>query len=135
MFALVGQLTEALILLVAPGAAARAWMRTCTVARSASTEGLSEPLASSATCRARRLEASRCVDRARPGDLVDRVAGRAFPADGLLVAGERMQVDESALTGEAFPVPQAAARAACRRRIGAERQSTASTGASPARGC
>ena len=31
-------------------------------------------------------------------------AGEAFPADGLVVAGERMQTDESALTGEAFPV-------------------------------
>ncbi len=39
-----------------------------------------------------------------PGDLVRVRAGDAFPADGLLVEGEELQVDESALTGESYPV-------------------------------
>ena len=39
-----------------------------------------------------------------PGDLVVIGAGDALPADGLFVRGERVQVDESTLTGEAFPV-------------------------------
>ncbi|MBL9033137.1 MAG: cation-transporting P-type ATPase [Rhodospirillaceae bacterium] len=38
------------------------------------------------------------------GDLVLLESGDALPADGLIVAGENMQVDESALTGESFPV-------------------------------
>ncbi|MGW8247630.1 MAG: cation-translocating P-type ATPase [Acidiferrobacterales bacterium] len=38
------------------------------------------------------------------GDLVLLASGQAFPADGLIVGGETIQVDESALTGEAYPV-------------------------------
>jgi P-type Ca2+ transporter type 2C len=39
-----------------------------------------------------------------PGDLVLVSAPDPFPADGLIVAGDGLQVDESVLTGEAFPV-------------------------------
>lgn len=39
-----------------------------------------------------------------PGDLVVVSASKPFPADGIIVAGKNVQVDESALTGEAFPV-------------------------------
>jgi Ca2+-transporting ATPase len=39
-----------------------------------------------------------------PGDLVVVASGMPFPADGIIVAGKNIQVDESALTGEAFPV-------------------------------
>jgi P-type Ca2+ transporter type 2C len=38
------------------------------------------------------------------GDLAVVGAGESFPADGLVVEGASLQVDESALTGEAFPV-------------------------------
>lgn len=39
-----------------------------------------------------------------PGDLVVLHAGDSLPADGLFVSGGNIQVDESALTGEAWPV-------------------------------
>jgi Ca2+-transporting ATPase len=39
-----------------------------------------------------------------PGDLVDVRSGESFPADGLVIGGENIQVDESALTGESLPV-------------------------------
>lgn len=39
-----------------------------------------------------------------PGDLVVVPTGTSFPADGIIIAGKELQVDESALTGESFPV-------------------------------
>lgn len=42
-----------------------------------------------------------------PGDLVCVAAGHAFPADGLIVEGDGLQVDESTLTGESMPVRKA----------------------------
>jgi Ca2+-transporting ATPase len=41
-----------------------------------------------------------------PGDLVEVGSGEAFPADGLILAAENMQVDESVLSGESLPVPK-----------------------------
>jgi len=42
-----------------------------------------------------------------PGDLIVVPEGSTIPADGLVVAGEGLQADESALTGEAMPVRKA----------------------------
>ena len=103
IFAFVGQLAEAVILVAAlvPLLGMDAYLHRRT---HASTAGLSSRLASSATVErdgTRRIVAS---TELVPGDLVIVSAGEAFPADGLVVAGERMQTDESALTGEAFPV-------------------------------
>lgn len=39
-----------------------------------------------------------------PGDLALVSAGESFPADGVILKGENIQVDESALTGESLPV-------------------------------
>jgi Ca2+-transporting ATPase len=39
-----------------------------------------------------------------PGDLTDVAAGELIPADGLLVAGDNIQIDESILSGESLPV-------------------------------
>src|SRR5690606_19628038 len=39
-----------------------------------------------------------------PGDLVAVGPGEPVPADGLLVVGTGVQVDESSLTGESYPV-------------------------------
>lgn len=39
-----------------------------------------------------------------PGDLVFVESGHPFPADGIIVAGNEIKVDESMLTGESFPV-------------------------------
>ena len=72
----------------------------------ASTEGLSSRLAARATVlrdvSVTQVPASEVVC----GDLVIVSAGEAFAADGIIVAGREMQVDESALTGEAYPVPK-----------------------------
>jgi Ca2+-transporting ATPase len=70
----------------------------------ASTRGLVSRLA----VRARVLRDGVVVERpAReivPGDLVEVESGEPFPADGLIVAGENIQVDESVLSGESLPV-------------------------------
>jgi Ca2+-transporting ATPase len=39
-----------------------------------------------------------------PGDLARVGSGQAFPADGLVMSAAEAQVDESSLTGEAYPV-------------------------------
>lgn len=70
----------------------------------ASTEGLSSRLA----VQAKVVRGDEAVEIAAtelvPGDLVLLSAGQNVPADGILISGESIQVDESALTGEAFPV-------------------------------
>ncbi|HYW91544.1 MAG TPA: cation-transporting P-type ATPase [Gammaproteobacteria bacterium] len=95
--------TEALVLGLAtiPFAGMDAWLHRRT---RASTAGLASRLAAGA--RARRGGAVIRIAAAElvPGDLVEVAAGEPFPADGLLVAGEDLQAEESTLTGEAFPV-------------------------------
>ena len=46
-----------------------------------------------------------------PGDLVLVGEGERLPADGLLIAGDALTVDESALTGESVPVSKRPAAA------------------------
>jgi Ca2+-transporting ATPase len=48
------------------------------------------------------------VDQIVPEDLVRVTAGTTFPADGIIIDGKDIQVDESALTGEAMPVSKRA---------------------------
>ena len=103
IFAFVGEWTEAVVLLAAlvPFLGMDAYLNRRT---QASTEGLSARLATQATVErdgCRQLIAS--IELV-PGDLVVLAAGDALPADGLFVRGERVQADESSLTGEAFPV-------------------------------
>ena len=70
----------------------------------ASTAGLSSRLAVCATVvrdgSIREIPAVELV----PGDLALINPGEPFPANGILVAAHRLQVDESALSGEAYPV-------------------------------
>jgi len=70
----------------------------------ASTENLSSQLAAQAKV----VRDNQIVDIVAtelvPGDLVLLSAGQNVPADGILISGEPIQVDESILTGEAFPV-------------------------------
>ncbi len=69
----------------------------------ASTAGLAARLASEATVvrsgQRRRIAAAELV----PGDLVIVPQGAYVPADGVVLAGDALQVDESALTGESLP--------------------------------
>jgi Ca2+-transporting ATPase len=103
LFTGLGQLTEAAILALAlvPLLGMDAYLHRRT---QASTQGLVSRLA--ATARVWRA-GDRVILPARevvPGDLVEVASGEGFPADGLIIAGAELQVDESSLTGEAYPV-------------------------------
>jgi len=103
LFGLLGDRAEALTLLLAviPLLGMDAWLHQRT---RASTAGLASRLAG--TARVLR-DGTLCEIAARevlPGDLAQVAPGEYFPADGVLVAGSEMLVDESTLTGEAFPV-------------------------------
>lgn len=103
LFGLLGQITESLTLLVAmaPLLGMDAYLHRRTTASSA---GLASRLASSA----RVMRGGKWQDipsrELVPGDLVEVTPGEYFPADGLLVSGTGLQVDESTLTGESLPV-------------------------------
>src|SRR5215470_885786 len=103
LYAAVGQRTESVILLVAiiPLVVMDLVLHRRT---SASIAGLQSRLAARAVVirEGRRLEIP-AVDLV-PGDLVLVVAGSTVPADGLVVGGTMLQMDESILTGEAYPV-------------------------------
>ena len=103
LFALVGEYTEAVILLIAlvPFFGMDAFLHRRT---RASTEGLSSRLATRAAVLRDGVRQTVAATEVVPGDLVIVTAGEAFPADGLIVRGEALQADESLLTGEAFPV-------------------------------
>jgi P-type Ca2+ transporter type 2C len=100
---LLGQRAEAIVLLIALlpllGMDALLHYRTA-----ASTESLSARLASRATVERDGAVVDVEVAELVPGDLVRVMAGDWFPADGLIVSGDGMQVDESSLSGESFPV-------------------------------
>ncbi len=103
LFAAMKDYTEAIVLTLAlvPIAAMDAYLHRRT---QATTEGLAGRLAP----RARVLRNDSWQDVAAadlvPGDLVRIGTGETFPADGLIVGGDEMQVDESTLTGESLPV-------------------------------
>jgi Ca2+-transporting ATPase len=107
LFGLLGQVTESLTLVVAivPLLGMDAYMHRRTTASSA---GLASRLASAARVlrdgRWQEVPSRELV----PGDLVEVTPGEYFPADGLLVSGTGLQVDESTLTGESLPVPKLA---------------------------
>jgi Ca2+-transporting ATPase len=70
----------------------------------ASTEGLRTRLATRARVVRDGAEREVPAEEVLPGDLAIVAAGEAFPADGLVEDGAELQADESALTGEAYPV-------------------------------
>ena len=70
----------------------------------ASTEGLAGHLAPVARVRRDNGTVEIPANQIVPGDLVIVRSGETFPADGVLVSSESIQVDESILTGEAWPV-------------------------------
>jgi Ca2+-transporting ATPase len=103
LYAAVGQGVEALTLLAAivPLAGMDVYLHRRTAA---ATEGLVSRLAVSA--RVVRDGAPREVPAGGvvAGDMVLVGPGEPFPADGIIVAGAELQAEESALTGEAYPV-------------------------------
>ncbi|MBK8160284.1 MAG: cation-transporting P-type ATPase [Rhodospirillaceae bacterium] len=103
LFVITGDYTEAVILVLAmvPLVGMDAFLHRRT---QASTQGLASRLAAQATILRDGGKVSAPARAVVPGDLVEIAAGAAFPADGLVVAGDDLQVDESSLTGEAYPV-------------------------------
>ncbi len=70
----------------------------------ASTEGLRGRLSTTATVVRDGLEQTIASAEIVPGDLLIVSAGVTLPADAVIVAGSNIQIDESVLTGEAYPV-------------------------------
>ncbi|MCC6659520.1 MAG: cation-transporting P-type ATPase [Phycisphaerales bacterium] len=111
VYALVGQRTEALTLLVAiaPLVVMDLYLHRRT---RASTTGLSSRLATRASVIRDGAERDVPVTDLVPGDLVVLKPNDPVPADGVLAAATGMQADESVLTGEAFPVTKSPLAAA-----------------------
>ena len=103
LYALVGQVVEALTLLIAivPLVGMDAFLHRRT---QASTGGLHSRLAAHARVLRDGVSIEIPATEVVPGDLALVSTGDPFPADGVIVAGSDLQVDESALTGEAYPV-------------------------------
>ncbi len=103
LFTLLGDYTEAAILVVAliPLVGMDAYLHRRT---QASTQGLAKRLAARATVFREGTAVTVSAREVVPGDLVEVATGEPFPADGLIVLGAELQVDESSLTGEAYPV-------------------------------
>ncbi len=103
LYGIVGEATEALTLLgaIVPLAGMDAFLHRRT---RASTEGLKSRLAERAIVMRGDSPLEIPAVDVVPGDLAVVAPGQAFPADGLVVGGAELQVDESALTGEAYPV-------------------------------
>ncbi|MCB1694293.1 MAG: cation-transporting P-type ATPase, partial [Pseudomonadales bacterium] len=70
----------------------------------ASTAGLAGSLATTARVRRDNAESTIATSDVVPGDLVIVGPSEMFAADGIVLQGEHLQVDESALTGESWPV-------------------------------
>ena len=103
LFLFLGNITEAVILGLAtvPLIGMDLYLHRRT---QASTEGLSNRLATTATVQRNDEDCEIVATQLVPGDLVLLDAGQSIPADGILVSAVLLQVDESALTGEAYPV-------------------------------
>ncbi len=103
LFTVIGDYTEAAVLAaaLAPLIGMDAFLHHRT---QSSTQSLSSRLAAQASVVRDGGSVTIAAREVVPGDLVDVAAGAPFPADGLVVAGGDLQVDESSLTGEAWPV-------------------------------
>ena len=103
MYGVVGQLTEAATLLgaIVPLVLMDVFLHRRT---QASTEGLKSRLASRATVVRDGAPIEVAARDVVPGDLATVMTGEMFPADGIVLTGTDLQVDESSLTGESYPV-------------------------------
>jgi Ca2+-transporting ATPase len=103
LYAALGEFTETFLLLgaIVPLAGMDALLHHRT---QASTAGLRTHLAIRATVVRDGVPVSLASEELVPGDLAVVEAGDSFPADGVIVDGSELKVDESILTGESFPV-------------------------------
>ncbi len=74
----------------------------------ASTAALGQRLAKTAEVLRNGLRVELLASELVPGDIVLLHSGGTVPADGAIVTAAGLQLDESALTGEAYPVPKIA---------------------------
>jgi Ca2+-transporting ATPase len=102
LYAFLGQVAEAVTLLLAmiPLIGMDAFLHRRT---RASLEGLRSRIADRATVLREGRETEVPAREIVPGDLVIVGEGGWFPADGVVLAGQALQCDQSALTGESFP--------------------------------
>ncbi len=113
LYAFLGQIAEAITLAgsILPLVGMDVYLHRRT---QASTQGLRGLLADTARVVRGGAEATVMASEVVAGDLAIVSTGEPFPADGVVVAGHELTADESALTGEAYPVakrPLAAAPA------------------------
>ena len=103
LYGVVGQVAEAATLLgaIVPLVLMDVFLHRRT---QASTEGLKSRLASRASVVRDGAPTDVAARDVVPGDLAIVVTGETFPADGLVLTGVDVQVDESSLTGESYPV-------------------------------
>ena len=103
VYAFLGQYVEALTLCAAsvPVVGMDAFLHRRT---QASTQGLTSRLATQATVVRDGATQTIPATEVVPGDLALVGAGEPWPADGIVLHGAELQADESALTGEAYPV-------------------------------
>ena len=103
LYAVLSQYTEAITLLVSivPLVGMDAYLHRRT---QASTQGLRGLLADTARVVRDGAEVEVLATEVVVGDLAIVKTGQPFPADGIVLAGTELRVDESALTGEAYPV-------------------------------
>ncbi|MDQ1363202.1 MAG: P-type Ca2+ transporter type [Pseudomonadota bacterium] len=103
LFIIIAEYREAIILAIAilPLAGMDAYLHRRTQASVASLGG--RLAVTSRVIRDGQLQTVASIDLV-PGDLVVLEANEYFPADGIIVSSHDVQIDESALNGEAFPV-------------------------------
>ena len=103
LYGVVGQVAEAATLLgaIVPLVLMDVFLHRRT---QASTQGLKSRLASRASVVRDGAPIDVAARDVVPGDLAIVVTGETFPADGLVLTGVDVQVDESSLTGESYPV-------------------------------
>jgi P-type Ca2+ transporter type 2C len=103
LYGVLGQYVEAatLVIAIVPLAGMDAYLHRRT---QASTQALQGLLAERAHVVRDGAEVTIAATDLVVGDLALVSAGEPFPADGIVVGGDELRVDESALTGEAYPV-------------------------------
>ena len=103
LFAAIGDSTEALIVgaAIVPILGMDAFLHRRT---QASTQGLARRLASSTNVLRDASQRELAAVDLVPGDLAIIAENQFIPADGILVSGDHLLMDESSLTGEAMPV-------------------------------
>lgn len=106
VFAMLGEFADTVVLLLAiiPLVGMDFYLHRRT---EASVSGLSSALATQACVVRAGRERAVAATEIVPGDLVRVSMGKSIPADGIVVEGDALQVDESSLTGEAYPVRKA----------------------------